>query len=124
MESQLNSSFILDFSSFINDMCDGDYAPNFKTDQSFPTCNELIKLVQWVSYDLGFVFAIVRSDKYDGQPRRKTYVLLICERGGKYRKYKSDVELSIYGTRKCDCPFKLRGKLISNDEGWVLRGNM
>jgi len=42
MDSQVNSSFISDFSSFINQMSDGDYTNNFTTDQIFSTRNELI----------------------------------------------------------------------------------
>lgn len=41
--------------------------------------------------------------------------------GEKYRKYKSNVQPSITGTRKCYCPFKLRGRPIGNGEGWVLK---
>ena len=48
-------------------------------------------------------------------------MLLGCERGRKYRKYKSDLQPSITGTRKCECPFKLRGKPVSNGDGWVLK---
>jgi len=44
-----------------------------------------------------------------------------CERSGKYRKYRNDLEVTITGTRKCDCPFRLQGKPISNGEGWVLK---
>jgi len=46
--------------------------------------------------------------------------LLGCERGGKYRKYKFDAQPSVFGTRS-DCPFKLRGKPISNGDGWMLK---
>jgi len=64
---------------------------------------------------------ILRSNKATGQQRRKTFVLLGCERSGKYRKYRNDLGVSIIGTRKCDCLFRLRGKPISNGEGWVLK---
>jgi len=63
---------------------------------------------------------LFRSDKYNGQPGRKTHVLLGYERGEKYRKYKCDAEPSLSAKRKCDCPFRLRGKHISQGEGWVL----
>jgi len=43
----------------------------------------LIKWVRGVAFNLGFVVIILRSDKYNGQPERKTCVLLGCERGGK-----------------------------------------
>jgi len=81
-------------------------------------------LIQWVPgviFDLGFVVVTIRSDKSTGQLGRKTYVVLGRERGGKERKYKYNVQPSIYGTRKCDCPFKLRDKRISNEDGWMLK---
>ena len=43
------------------------------------------------------------------------------ERGEKYRKYKSDAEPILSDKRKCEWPFKLRGKPISKGEGWVLK---
>lgn len=69
-----------------------------------------------IVFNLGFVMLIIRLDKATGEPGRKTFVLLGCERGGKYKKYKLDVQPSIYGTRKYECPFKLRGKPYSNGE--------
>jgi len=77
--------------------------------------------VQKVAFRLGFVVVILRSDKATGQQGRKTFVLLGCERSGKYRKYRNDLEVSITEIRKCDCPFRLRGKPISNGKGWVLK---
>jgi len=47
----------------------------------------------------------------------ETFVLLGCERSGKYRKYRNDLEVTFTGTRKCNCPFRLRGKPIPNEEG-------
>ena len=64
---------------------------------------------------------ILRSDKTTGQQGRKIFVLLGCERSEKYRKDRNDLEVTITGTRKCDCPFRLRGKHIPNGEGWVLK---
>jgi len=77
--------------------------------------------VRKVAFRLGFVVVILRSDKTTDQQGRKTFVLLGCERSGKYMKYRNDLEVSITGTKKCDCPFRLRGKPISNEEGWVLK---
>jgi len=107
MESQVNLSFISDFSSFINEMCYRDYTNNFTTDQIFSTRNELIQWVRGITFHLGFVVVTIKSDKATGQPGRKMYVLFGCERGGKYRKYKFDVQPSVSGTRTCDCPFKV-----------------
>ncbi|XP_052736662.1 PKS-NRPS hybrid synthetase cheA-like [Vigna angularis] len=74
-----------------------------------------------MAFDLGFVVVIVRSDIATGVRGRKTYVKLGCERGGKYRKYKADAVASVYGTRKCECPFRLKGKPCSDGAGWVLK---
>jgi len=74
-----------------------------------------------ITFDLGFVVVTIRSDKATGQPGRKTYILLGSKRGDKYRKYKSDVQPSVFGTKKCDCPFKLKGKPNSNEDGWMLK---
>jgi len=83
LDSQKNSSLASEFSSFIHIICKEDYTSNFTTDEVFPTCEDLIKWVRGVTFDLGLVVIIPRSNKYNGQPRRKTYVLLGCERGGK-----------------------------------------
>ena len=40
------------------------------------------------AYEFGFVIVILRSNTTNGQRGRKMYVLLGCERGGKYRRYK------------------------------------
>jgi len=89
--------------------------------QVFGTRDELLEWVRKVAFRLGFVAVILRSDIATGAQGRKTYVLLGCERSGKYRKYKTDLEVSITGTRKCDCQFRLRGKPIKGGEGWVLK---
>ncbi|XP_052728520.1 uncharacterized protein LOC128195310 [Vigna angularis] len=74
-----------------------------------------------MTYDLGFVVVIVRSDIATGVRGRKTFVILGCEREGKYKKYKADAVASVYGTRKCECPFRLKGKPCSDGAGWVLK---
>ena len=89
--------------------------------QVFGTRDELLEWVRKVAFRLGFVVVILSSDKATRAQGRKTYVLLGCERSEKYRKYRIDLEVTITGTRKCDCPFKLRGKPIKGGEGWVLK---
>ncbi|XP_014511816.2 protein FAR-RED ELONGATED HYPOCOTYL 3-like [Vigna radiata var. radiata] len=79
----------------------------------------MIDWVRKIAFHFGFVVVIIRSDTTTGEPGRKTFVVLGCERSGKYRKYKQDVQPSVSGTRKCECPFKLRGK--PKGHGWVLK---
>jgi len=87
----------------------------------FATRYDLLEWVRKVAFDLGFVIVILRSDKANRQPRRKTFVLLGCERSGKYKKYKTVVDVSVTDSRKCDCPFKLRGKPSSHGDVWMLK---
>ena len=84
----------------------------------FPSREDLLEWVRRVGYGLGFVIVIIRSDIANGKQGRKTYVLL---RGGSYRKYKDGLEVSVIGTRKCQCHFKLRGKPVRKGQGWVLK---
>ena len=67
------------------------------------------------------MIVILRSDKANRQPERKTFVLLGCERSVKYKKYKTVVDVSVTGSWKCDCPFKLRAKPSSRGDGWMLK---
>ncbi|XP_052736706.1 uncharacterized protein LOC108336813 [Vigna angularis] len=102
MDSQVGSSLISDFSSFIGKVGEGDLTNKFTT-------NEIVRsqehLITWLLV-------------YGG---RKAFVILGCERGGKYRKYKAHAVPSVYGTRKCECPFRLKGKPGSDGDGWVLK---
>ncbi|KAJ1385327.1 OTU domain [Sesbania bispinosa] len=66
----------------------------------------------------GFVVVIVRSDA--GGNGRKTTLVLSCERSGKYKPYKNQLICKVTGTKKCDCPFRLRGRLVSTGDGWRL----
>jgi len=87
----------------------------------FRTRDNLLQWVRKVAFRLGCVVVILRSDKANGAQGRKTFVLLGCERSGKYKKYRTDLEVSRTGTKKCDCPFRLRGKPIKGGQGWVLK---
>ena len=62
----------------------------------------------------------MRLDTSKGQPRRKTFVVLGNEKGGKYRQYKKTYK-SLSETRKCECPFRLRGRPLEDYEGWMLK---
>ncbi|XP_068477380.1 PKS-NRPS hybrid synthetase cheA-like [Phaseolus vulgaris] len=93
----------------------------FTTDEVFRTRDELLKWVRKVAFDIGFCIVILRSDTSTGQRGRKTFVLLGCERGGQYKPYKKDLQVTESGTRKCGCPFRLRGYPVKSDEGWILK---
>ena len=77
--------------------------------------------MQEVVFRLDFVVVIVRSDSANGRQGRKTFLLLGCDNGGEYRKYKFDMNMSVICKRKCNCPFKLQGKPYEKGVGWVLK---
>jgi hypothetical protein len=75
-------------------------------------------LVNWargVGKATRLVIVITLSD--NGAIRRKPLVTLGCERGGKHKEYKNPYKRETIGTKKCECPFKLRGRLVRNNEG-------
>ncbi|XP_052727423.1 PKS-NRPS hybrid synthetase cheA-like [Vigna angularis] len=119
LDSEINSDFILEFCYSLKEVGEGDYSDQFSIDKIFPTRADLIQWVRKIAFDLGFVVVTIRSDTATGEAGRKTFILLGCERSGKYKKYKADVQPSFSGTRKCECPFRLRGK--PKGDGWVLK---
>lgn len=90
----------------------------FTTTEVFPTRDNLLNWARGVAVENGFVIVILRSDRGEGRAGRKTFVLLGCERSGKYKPYKEEFTRKVTGTRKCECPFRLRGKPLKNGEGW------
>ena len=68
---------------------------------------------------IGFVIVIIRSDT--NGLGRKMLLTLGCERSRKYRQYKNQLARKVTGTKKCECPFRLRGRPLKNGEGWKLK---
>jgi len=75
--------------------------------------------VRKVAFHFDFVIVILRLDTSIGQQGRKTFVLLGCETGGKYKRYKKNLQVTESRTRKCGCPFRLRGYLVKSGERWI-----
>lgn len=69
----------------------------------------------------GFIVVIVKSDNGGKGSKkrkgRKIFLILGCEKSGKYRKFKNALSHKVSGTKKCECPFRLRGRLLKNG-GW------
>ncbi|XP_014489800.1 uncharacterized protein LOC106752603 [Vigna radiata var. radiata] len=119
LDSQINYDFMSEFSSFLNEVGEGDYTDKFFTEQIFPSHVDLIEWVRKIAFKLVFVVVIIRSDIAIGEAGRKTFIVLCYERSEKYRKYKTNIQRSVSGTRKCECLFRLRGK--PKGHGWVLK---
>ncbi|XP_058765545.1 uncharacterized protein LOC131639045 [Vicia villosa] len=82
-----------------------DVRPQLTNDMTF-VCHE--HLLDWVRNEaskLGFGIVILRSN--NGSSRRKAFVVLNCERGGKYVRTNRVLKYDDTGSRKCACLFKL-----------------
>ncbi|XP_024640748.1 protein FAR1-RELATED SEQUENCE 5-like [Medicago truncatula] len=85
-----------------------DQREHFTTKHKFATRNDLLKWVGEKARKLGFSTVIGK------------FVTLICERGGSYTEYKRKSRCEIAGSVKCECPFRLRGYMLTGGE-WSLK---
>ncbi|KAH1193355.1 PKS-NRPS hybrid synthetase [Glycine max] len=58
---------------------------------------------------------------HTGSRGRTSFVLIDCERSGEYRCRKKDFVRRDIEIRKCECPFKLRGKTVVEEQGWMVK---
>jgi len=74
-----------------------------------------------VSHEKGFVAIIIRSNTDTCHRGRSLFVLIDCERSGQYKCRNKEFVRRDTGTRKCGCPFRLRGKPVCEGEGWMVK---
>ncbi|KAI5656352.1 hypothetical protein M9H77_25145 [Catharanthus roseus] len=107
-----------------------DHGHIFTTDQIF---NSKVELVNWAKETAMEVntYLIVTQYLSSRISDRRAYVTLGCERGGvnksrtKPRIDDEEEEVQVkmqgpYETKKCDCPFKLKGEQMATCENWQL----
>ncbi|XP_058778673.1 protein FAR1-RELATED SEQUENCE 3-like [Vicia villosa] len=83
-----------------------DVRPQFTNDMTFACREHLLDWVRNKASKLGFGIVILRFD--NGSSRRKAFVVLNCERGGKYVRTNRVLKHNDTGSRKCACSLKLR----------------
>src|SRR3954467_14475889 len=98
-----NNDLVIDVTPMINAV---DVRQHFTIDRSFGDCEQLLDWVRKETNKNGFAIVILRSD--NGNSRRKTFVVLNCERGGSYVQSNRVLKHEDTRSRKCGCPFKLR----------------
>ncbi|KAH1254730.1 Protein FAR1-RELATED SEQUENCE 5 [Glycine max] len=98
-----------------------DCSDAFNTSQVFATREDALQWARTVAHENGFVAVIMRYDTYTGSRGRTSFVLIGCERSGKYKCRKKEFVRRDTGTRKCGCPFKIHGKLVHGGEGWMVK---
>ncbi|CAJ2661628.1 iron-regulated transcriptional activator AFT2-like [Trifolium pratense] len=94
-----------------------DTSSHFATDRQKRDRDELIKWARSVSESLRFAIIVRRSDSGE---KRKAQLVLECERSGKYVPAKKKLKSDSSGTRKCECPFRLRGYYNKETKLWRL----
>ncbi|KAH1256611.1 hypothetical protein GmHk_03G006731 [Glycine max] len=93
----------------------------FNTSQVFGTQDDVLQWARRVAHENGFVVVIMRSDTYIGSRGRSSFVLILCERSGTYKCRNKEFVRKDTGSRKCGCPFRLRGKPVHGGEGWMVK---
>jgi len=83
----------------------------------FECREDVLRWARSVAHENGFMAVILRSDTNTGSRGRTMFVLIGCERSGKYRCRKKEFIRRDTGTRKYGCPFKLRCKPLVGREG-------
>ncbi|KAL5137301.1 Protein FAR1-RELATED SEQUENCE 5 [Glycine soja] len=93
----------------------------FNTSQVFGTRDDVLQWARTVANENGFVAMIMRSDTDTGSRGRSSFVLIGCERSGTYKCRNKEFVRKDTGSRKCGCPFRLRGKPVHGGEGWMVK---
>ncbi|KHN21030.1 Hypothetical protein glysoja_034152, partial [Glycine soja] len=87
----------------------------------FATRDDVLQWARTVAHENGFVAVIMRSDTETGSRGRSSFVLIGCERSGTYKCRNKEFVRKDTGSRKCGCPFRLRGKPVRGGEGWMVK---
>ncbi|KAH1203061.1 hypothetical protein GmHk_17G049385 [Glycine max] len=100
-----------------------DYSNAFNTSQVFGTRDDVLQWARTIAHENGFVVVIMRSDIDTGSRGRSScsFVLIGCERSGMYKCRNKEFVRRDTGSRKCGCPFRLRGKPVHEGEGWMVK---
>ncbi|KAL5165939.1 Protein FAR1-RELATED SEQUENCE 5 [Glycine soja] len=93
----------------------------FNTSQVFATRDNVLQWARTVAHENGFVAVIMRSDTETGSRGRSSFVLIGCERSGTYKCRNKEFVRKDTGSRKCGCPFRLRGKPVRGGEGCMVK---
>ncbi|KHN13933.1 hypothetical protein glysoja_047792, partial [Glycine soja] len=98
--------------------------PHVDCSDAFNTSQVFGYVLQWarsVAHENGFVAVIMRSDTHTGNRGRSSFVLIGCEMSDQYKCRKNEFVRRDTGSRKCGCPFKLRGKQVIGGQSWMVK---
>ncbi|KAI5657705.1 hypothetical protein M9H77_26498 [Catharanthus roseus] len=92
----------------------------FTTDRIFSSKDELVEWANQFAMNAKAHLIITRYQRARTLDRR-SFVTLACEHGGSVKRYKKPIvdekkRCGPYGTKKCRCPFKLKGEQMATIE--------
>ncbi|KAH1193884.1 Protein FAR1-RELATED SEQUENCE 6 [Glycine max] len=96
----------------------------YGVNQPHVDCSDAFNNSQWartVAHENGFVAMIMRSDIDTGSRGRSSFVLIEYERSGLYKCRNKEFVIRDTRSRKCGCPFRLRGKPVHGGECWMVK---
>ncbi|KAF5203930.1 maltase-glucoamylase, intestinal protein [Thalictrum thalictroides] len=96
-----------------------DFTDAFKTDEVFNSRDELIKWTRDVGRSVGVVVIIKKSEF--GVSGRTSRLFFACERFGQRRENKKYTSTRKRTSKRCDCPFLLRGIKMPKDDEWMVK---
>ncbi|PIA54050.1 hypothetical protein AQUCO_00900551v1 [Aquilegia coerulea] len=96
-----------------------DFTDAFSTDEVFNSRDELIKWARDVGRSVGVVVIIKKSEF--GVSGRTSRLFFACERFGKRRENKKYTSTRKRTSKRCDCPFLLRGVKMPQDDQWMVK---
>ncbi|KAL5128679.1 PKS-NRPS hybrid synthetase [Glycine soja] len=98
-----------------------DCSDAFNTFELFGSREKVLQWARSLAHDIRFVVVIMRSDTNTDVRGRASFLLIACERSGQYRPKKHNLVRACTGSRKYGCSFKLRAKLVSGGDGWMVK---
>ncbi|XP_050896345.1 uncharacterized protein LOC127103101 [Lathyrus oleraceus] len=89
-----------------------DVGNQFKSKQEFESRDQMLQWIRTEASKLGFGVVTGRFD--NGSDKRCVFVTMTRERSRKYRTPLRNFKRDDTGSRKCECPFKVHGYMLTN----------
>ncbi|XP_058783670.1 uncharacterized protein LOC131658390 [Vicia villosa] len=118
LKDQLHSDNSVDFTSTRVVVNAVDVGGDFNNKEEFDDCDSMLTWIRRSATNIGFGVVKGRSD--NGSKRRNAFITVLCERSGKYHTPLHKFKRDDMGSRKCECPFKIRGYMLARKK-WKFR---
>ncbi|XP_050919284.1 uncharacterized protein LOC127136806 [Lathyrus oleraceus] len=89
-----------------------DLRNQFENEQEFEFRDHILRWIRIEAYNMRFGMVIGRFNNY--LDKRYAFAIMTCGRSEKYKPPFQNFKRDDTGSRKCECPFKLRGYVLTN----------